>query len=114
MAQQAKPNVIGQMLDCRPQLIACSSVVVITPSSRRPSIHGCTRMFWFMVSVIRVQMCNSYARPNGNRLSAGSRPAALKTSTAPSSKPCDLFLPDQDTDKPSRATGADHVIDRPQ
>jgi hypothetical protein len=41
MAQQARPNVIGQMLDCRAQLIACSIVVVITPSSNRPSIHGC-------------------------------------------------------------------------
>ena len=40
IAQQASPNVIGQMLDCRAQLIACSTVVVITFSSKRPSIHG--------------------------------------------------------------------------
>jgi hypothetical protein len=40
IAQQASPNVIGQMLDWRAQLIACSMVVVITPSSNRPSIQG--------------------------------------------------------------------------
>src|SRR5215211_5031645 len=40
MAQQARPNVIGQMLDCRAQLIACSTVVVKTFSSSRASIHG--------------------------------------------------------------------------
>jgi hypothetical protein len=45
MAQQAKPNVIGQMLDCRPQLMACSIVVVMTFSSKRPSIQGGMRMF---------------------------------------------------------------------
>jgi hypothetical protein len=28
------------MLDCRAQLMACSTVVVITFSSNRPSIHG--------------------------------------------------------------------------
>ena len=32
--------VIGQMLDCRAQLIACSTVVVNTFSSTRASIHG--------------------------------------------------------------------------
>src|ERR671937_130285 len=37
MAQQARPNVIGHMLDSRAQLIACSSVVVMTLSSQRPS-----------------------------------------------------------------------------
>src|SRR3954468_4582299 len=36
MAQQARPNVIGHMLDSRAQLIACSSVVVTTLSSKRP------------------------------------------------------------------------------
>jgi hypothetical protein len=41
IAQQAKPNVSGQMLDWRAQLIACSTVVVMTFSSNRPSIHGC-------------------------------------------------------------------------
>ena len=40
MAQQAKPNVIGQMLPDRAQLIACSSDVVMTFSSNRPSIQG--------------------------------------------------------------------------
>src|SRR5439155_26278797 len=39
MAQQASPNVIGHMLDSRAQLMACSSVVVTTLSSKRPSIH---------------------------------------------------------------------------
>jgi len=36
MAQQAKPNVIGHMLDSRAQLMACSSEVAMTlngPSS---------------------------------------------------------------------------------
>src|SRR6516225_9450082 len=37
MAQQASPNVIGHMLDSRAQLIACSSDVVMTLSSKRPS-----------------------------------------------------------------------------
>src|SRR6185369_3829838 len=37
MAQHARPNVIGHMLDSRAQLIACSSVVVMTLSSNRPS-----------------------------------------------------------------------------
>jgi hypothetical protein len=41
IAQQAKPNVMGQILDWRAQLIACSTVVVTTFSSIRPSIHGC-------------------------------------------------------------------------
>ena len=40
IAQQARPNVIGQMLDWRAQLIACSTVVVMTFSSKRPSIQG--------------------------------------------------------------------------
>jgi len=33
MAQQARPNVMGHMLDCRAQLMACSNVVVTTLSS---------------------------------------------------------------------------------
>src|SRR5262249_19265782 len=37
MAQHARPNVIGHMLDSRAQLIACSSDVVMTLSSKRPS-----------------------------------------------------------------------------
>src|SRR5436189_933057 len=37
MAQQARPKVIGHMLDSRAQLIACSSDVVMTLSSKRPS-----------------------------------------------------------------------------
>ena len=37
MAQQARPKVIGHMLDSRAQLIACSSDVVMTLSSNRPS-----------------------------------------------------------------------------
>src|SRR3954468_11330133 len=38
MAQQARPNVIGHMLDSRAQLTACSSVVVMTASSlKNPS-----------------------------------------------------------------------------
>src|SRR5436309_13371728 len=37
IAQQARPKVIGHMLDCRAQLIACSSDVVMTLSSNRPS-----------------------------------------------------------------------------
>src|SRR2546430_1162061 len=37
IAQQAKPKVIGHMLDSRAQLIACSSEVVMTLSSNRPS-----------------------------------------------------------------------------
>jgi hypothetical protein len=47
IAQQAKPKVIGQMLDWRAQLMARSMVVVMTPSSNRPSIHGCV-----MVSLV--------------------------------------------------------------
>ena len=39
MAQQASPKVMGHMLDSRAQLIACSSVVVTTFSSNRPSSH---------------------------------------------------------------------------
>jgi hypothetical protein len=39
MAQQASPNVIGHMLDCLAQLMPCSSVVVMTLSSNRPSSH---------------------------------------------------------------------------
>jgi hypothetical protein len=39
IAQHAKPNVIGQMLDSLAQFIACSSVVVTTFSSKRPSIQ---------------------------------------------------------------------------
>src|SRR5262245_34561298 len=39
MAQHARPNVIGQILACRAQFIDCSSVVVITFSSNRPSSH---------------------------------------------------------------------------
>src|SRR5215831_7348085 len=39
MAQQARPKVIGHMLDSRAQLIACSNEVVITLSSKRPSNH---------------------------------------------------------------------------
>src|SRR5207249_11174713 len=40
MAQQARPNVIGHMLDSRAQLTACSSVVVMTFSSLpNPSSH---------------------------------------------------------------------------
>src|ERR1700694_2114559 len=39
MAQQARPNVIGHMLDSRAQLMACSSDVVNTLSSKRPSSH---------------------------------------------------------------------------
>src|SRR5438046_6203278 len=40
MAQHAKPNVMGHMLDSRAQLIACSSVVAMTLSSRNvPSSH---------------------------------------------------------------------------
>ena len=37
MAQHARPNVIGHMLDSRAQLMACSSVVVTALSSKRPS-----------------------------------------------------------------------------
>src|SRR5437773_12541008 len=37
MAQQARPKVIGHMLDSRAQLIACSRVVVKKFSSERPS-----------------------------------------------------------------------------
>src|SRR5437588_11160945 len=37
MAQQARPKVIGHMLDSRAQLMACSSEVVMTLSSNRPS-----------------------------------------------------------------------------
>src|SRR5215471_15534588 len=37
MAQHARPNVMGHMLDSRAQLIACSSDVVMTLSSNRPS-----------------------------------------------------------------------------
>jgi hypothetical protein len=45
IAQQARPNVSGQTLDWRAQLIACSTVVVITFSSNRPSIQGWVIMF---------------------------------------------------------------------
>src|SRR5262249_55478198 len=37
MAQHARPKVMGHMLDSRAQLIACSSDVVMTISSKRPS-----------------------------------------------------------------------------
>src|ERR1700730_15041329 len=37
MAQQARPNVIGHMLDSRAQAMPCSSVVIMTLSSKRPS-----------------------------------------------------------------------------
>ncbi len=37
IAQQAKPKVMGQMEVLRAQLMALSSVVVMTPSSRGPS-----------------------------------------------------------------------------
>ena len=40
IAQHASPNVIGQMLDWRAQLIACSTVVSTMFSSNRPSIQG--------------------------------------------------------------------------
>jgi hypothetical protein len=40
MAQHASPNVIGQMLACLAQFVACSTVVTIRFSSNRPSIHG--------------------------------------------------------------------------
>src|SRR5947209_5984918 len=39
MAQQARPKVIGHMLDSRAQLIACSRDVVKTFSSEIPSSH---------------------------------------------------------------------------
>src|SRR5580692_8973218 len=39
MAQHASPKVIGHTLDCLAQFMACSSVVVMTFSSNRPSIH---------------------------------------------------------------------------
>src|SRR2546423_7579081 len=45
IAQQASPKVSGQTLDWRAQLIACSTVVVMTFSSKRPSIHGCETSF---------------------------------------------------------------------
>ena len=41
IAQHANPNVSGQTLACRAQLMACSIVVVMTFSSNRPSIQGC-------------------------------------------------------------------------
>src|SRR5262245_1734437 len=45
MAQQARPNVIGHMLDSRAQLIACSSVVVMTFSSLpNPSSHPISQL----------------------------------------------------------------------
>ena len=60
MAQQARPNVIGQMLDCRAQLIACSTVVVMTFSSKRPSIHG-----WVMTQNSRAVEFKATANPLG-------------------------------------------------
>jgi hypothetical protein len=45
IAQQAKPNVIGHMLDSRAQLMACSSDVVMTLSSKRPSSHPIASSF---------------------------------------------------------------------
>ena len=49
IAQQARPNVIGQMLDCRAQLIACSTVVVMTllfETSFDPRLrHGLSSVF---------------------------------------------------------------------
>src|SRR5205823_6443468 len=45
MAQQARPNVIGHMLDSRAQLIACSSDVVMTFSSLpNPSSHPISQL----------------------------------------------------------------------
>jgi hypothetical protein len=46
MAQHARPNVSGHTLACRAQLIACSIVVVMTFSSKRPSIHGWAPLLW--------------------------------------------------------------------
>src|SRR3954470_14546006 len=47
MAQQARPNVIGHMLDSRAQLIACSSVVVMTFSSLpNPSSHPISQLLF--------------------------------------------------------------------
>jgi hypothetical protein len=40
IAQQAKPKVMGQILDCRAQLMACSTLVIKKFSSMRASIHG--------------------------------------------------------------------------
>src|SRR5260370_41794760 len=37
MAQHASPKVMGHMLDSRAQLMPCSRVVAMTPSSNRPS-----------------------------------------------------------------------------
>src|SRR5271169_480672 len=42
MAQQARPKVMGHMLDSRAQLMACSSDVVMTLSSNRPSSQPMT------------------------------------------------------------------------
>src|SRR5271163_1356793 len=42
MAQQARPKVMGHMLDSRAQLMACSSDVVMTLSSKRPSSQPMT------------------------------------------------------------------------
>ena len=65
IAQQARPNVIGQMLDCRAQLIACSTVVVMTFSSNRPSIQGSVmirRFRRFVVTVWRAAFPGKQAR----------------------------------------------------
>jgi hypothetical protein len=55
---------MGQMLDCRAQLMACSIVVVMTFSSKRPSIQG-----WVIciLSLAPVGLVHS---------TAGQRPAA--------------------------------------
>ncbi len=50
IAQHARPNVIGQMLDWRAQLIACSTVVVMTFSSNRPSIQGRVMLALLVIS----------------------------------------------------------------
>jgi hypothetical protein len=54
MAQQARPKVIGQMLDCRAQLIACSTEVRTRFSSNRPSIQGRPPVEWGTVGGWRV------------------------------------------------------------
>src|SRR5262245_24311889 len=62
MAQQARPKVIGHMLDSRAQLIACSSVVVTTLSSNRPSSQPMNPLYPCSGTVARTHQLAHFRR----------------------------------------------------
>src|SRR5713101_5032960 len=63
MAQHARPNVMGHMLDSRAQLIACSSVVAMTlssrnvPSSQPMNVTSKTRIAYFVRGSLEFFSC---------------------------------------------------------